>query len=59
VDNIPEAPGDPYRSCADIGRAEAELGWRPSTSFEDGLRAQAFCAMELAGDRPEAEAAAY
>jgi nucleoside-diphosphate-sugar epimerase len=58
VDNIPEVAGDPHRTCADIGRAEAELGWRPSTSFEDGLRAQAFCAMELAGDRPEAEAAA-
>jgi UDP-glucuronate 4-epimerase len=57
VDIIPEAAGDPHRTCADISRAEAELGWRPSTSFEDGLRAQAFCALELAGDRPEAEAA--
>jgi nucleoside-diphosphate-sugar epimerase len=58
VDNIPEVAGDPHRTCADIGRAEAELGWSPSTSFEDGLRAQAFCALELEADRPEAEAVA-
>jgi len=59
VDNLPEVAGDPHRTCADIGRAEAELGWSPSTSFEDGLRAQAFCALELAGDRAEVEAAAH
>ena len=59
VDNFPEVAGDPHRTSADIARAEAELGWRPSTPFEDGLRAQAFCALELAGDRPEVEAAAH
>jgi nucleoside-diphosphate-sugar epimerase len=58
VDNLPEVAGDPLRTCADIGRAEAELGWRPSTPFEDGLRAQAYCALELVGDRPEVEAVA-
>jgi UDP-glucuronate 4-epimerase len=58
VDNIPGVAGDPQRTSADIGRAEAELGWTPSTPFEDGLCAQAFCALELAGDRPEVEAAA-
>ena len=33
-------PGDQRRTKADTSRIEAELGWRPSTSFEDGIRAQ-------------------
>jgi UDP-glucuronate 4-epimerase len=33
--------GDARRTLADYGRAEAELGWTPRTSLEDGLRAQA------------------
>jgi nucleoside-diphosphate-sugar epimerase len=32
--------GDARRTLADYGLAEAELGWRPRTSLEDGLRAQ-------------------
>jgi UDP-glucuronate 4-epimerase len=32
--------GDARRTLADFGRAESELGWTPSTSLEDGLRAQ-------------------
>ena len=34
------ARGDPGRTSADTTRAEAELGWRARTSFEDGARAQ-------------------
>lgn len=30
---------DPRRRRPDIGKAEAVLGWRPSTALEDGLRA--------------------
>jgi nucleoside-diphosphate-sugar epimerase len=34
------ARGDPGRTSADTARAEADLGWRACTSFEDGARAQ-------------------
>ena len=34
------ARGDPGRTSADTTRIEADLGWRPCTSFEDGARAQ-------------------
>ena len=33
-------PGDQRRSRADTSRIEAELGWRPETPFEQGIRAQ-------------------
>jgi nucleoside-diphosphate-sugar epimerase len=33
--------GDARRTLADYGLAEAELGWLPRTSLEEGLRAQA------------------
>ena len=35
-----EAPreGDVLRSVLDVSRAEAELGWRPELSLEEGLR---------------------
>jgi UDP-glucose 4-epimerase len=31
-------PGELQHSCLDISRAERELGWRPQTSIEEGLR---------------------
>ena len=31
-------PGDQRVYVSDVRRAERDLGWRPSTSFEDGLR---------------------
>lgn len=34
------AAGDVRRTRADVAKAERELGWRPETSLEDGLRAQ-------------------
>ena len=34
------AAGDDRRTRADVGKAEAELEWRPSTSLAEGLRAQ-------------------
>ena len=36
---LPPRSGDPYRGLADITRARRELGFRPRTSLEDGLRA--------------------
>lgn len=34
------ATGDVRRTRADVSKAEQELGWRPTTGLEDGLRAQ-------------------
>jgi nucleoside-diphosphate-sugar epimerase len=33
-------PGDQLRTRADTTRIEADLGWRATTSFEDGVEAQ-------------------
>lgn len=35
---LPMQPGDVYRTFADVGRLEADFGFRPATSLEDGLR---------------------
>lgn len=40
VEHGPARAGDVERTWADLTRARAELGYRPRTSFEDGLRAQ-------------------
>jgi nucleoside-diphosphate-sugar epimerase len=32
-------PNEVMNTLADISRAESELGWRPSTSFQDGIAA--------------------
>src|SRR5262249_9470684 len=34
----PPRPGEVQRISLDAGRAERELGWKPGTSLEDGLR---------------------
>ena len=34
------AAGDVRRTRADVGKAERELDWRPTTSLADGLQAQ-------------------
>jgi nucleoside-diphosphate-sugar epimerase len=36
----PPAAGDMRRTAPDVTAIERDLGWRPSTSIEDGLRAQ-------------------
>jgi UDP-glucuronate 4-epimerase len=36
----PAAPGDVRRTAADTHRIERDLGWRATTSLDDGLRAQ-------------------
>jgi nucleoside-diphosphate-sugar epimerase len=36
----PSAKGDVRRTAPDTARIERDLGWRPETSLEDGLRAQ-------------------
>jgi nucleoside-diphosphate-sugar epimerase len=36
----PAAAGDVRRTAADTTRLEDDLGWRATTSLEDGLRAQ-------------------
>ena len=36
--HAPARAGDVLRSVLDISRAERELGWRPQTPLEEGLR---------------------
>ena len=36
--HAPARPGDALRSFLDISRSERELGWRPQTPLEEGLR---------------------
>ncbi len=40
VVQLPAAPGDARRTAADTTRIREQLGWRPRTSVEEGLRAQ-------------------
>jgi nucleoside-diphosphate-sugar epimerase len=40
IEQKPMQAGDVERTCADISRAQSELGYQPRTRFEDGLRAQ-------------------
>jgi UDP-glucuronate 4-epimerase len=37
IERLPEQPGDVQMTCADVALAEAELGYRPSTPFAEGL----------------------
>lgn len=39
VNRAPTRPGEQRRVQADISRAQALLGWRPGTTFEEGLAA--------------------
>ncbi|WP_217994801.1 dTDP-glucose 4,6-dehydratase [Methylogaea oryzae] len=38
VEFVGNRPGQVFRHTCDASKAESLLGWRPSTSFEDGLR---------------------
>ena len=35
--NIPDRPGEPMRSCANISKAKRILKWRPKIKFSDGI----------------------
>ena len=35
--HVPKRPGEPDCTWADITRIRAELGWKPTVSFEDGV----------------------
>ena len=36
---VPDRPGHDQRYAIDCTRAEAELGWKPEVSFDEGLAA--------------------
>jgi UDP-glucose 4-epimerase len=38
IDAAPAVPGEQRRSVLDAGKAGRELGWRPATALDDGLR---------------------
>ena len=35
--SIPNRPGEPKRSCADISKIRRELKWKPRIQFKDGI----------------------
>lgn len=39
IEHVKDRPGHDRRYAMDFGRAEAELGWRPTVTFEEGLAA--------------------
>ena len=47
----PVAAGDARRTIADVRRAWTELGWKPVTSLERGLRAQARAVRSRSAER--------
>jgi len=51
---MPVATGDARRTIADVGRARVELGWRPVTSLERGLRAQVSAVLGVQAGRSRA-----
>lgn len=38
VEHIPERPGEPNSTCADVSKIKTWLDWQANTSFEDGVR---------------------
>ncbi|MCI0650938.1 MAG: GDP-mannose 4,6-dehydratase, partial [Planctomycetes bacterium] len=38
IERLPAQPGDVSTTCADISHSERELGYRPHTPFEEGIR---------------------
>jgi UDP-glucuronate 4-epimerase len=38
IEHLPEQPGDPPHTCADITAAKRDLGYDPVTEFTDGVR---------------------
>jgi len=51
---MPDQPGDVPLTCADVGRATRELGWRNKTSMRDGI--DKFCAWFEQREAAEAKA---
>jgi UDP-glucose 4-epimerase len=49
--NIPQRPGEPAVTFADISKIKSWLGWEPRFSFEDGLD-QVLSQIELWADAP-------
>jgi UDP-glucuronate 4-epimerase len=37
IEELPDQPGDPPHTCADIEQAQRLWGWRPAVPLEDGL----------------------
>ncbi len=51
LERLPEQPGDVPQTWADVAKAERLFGYRPGTSFEEGLRrfADWLCSSMMAG----------
>jgi UDP-glucose 4-epimerase len=51
VIHIPERPGEPHCTWADIGNIKHELGWKPTVPFDQGIR-RMMVDIELWRDAP-------
>lgn len=51
IERRPVPPGDVVRTCADLTRSRAELGYHPTTSLDAGLRLQADSGPAVASAR--------
>jgi UDP-glucuronate 4-epimerase len=56
IRRLPEQPGDVRQTCADIGRASAELGYAPSTPLSEGLARYVHWYRNISSDRGRNEA---
>jgi len=51
LEHLPEQPGDPQSTCADIGRARRALGYEPKVTAAEGVRLYAHWYREMNRDR--------
>jgi UDP-glucose 4-epimerase len=49
INHYPERPGEQRHTTADVSRAEEELGWRRTVSFEEGLARTLEWSQEILG----------
>jgi hypothetical protein len=55
IKRLPEQAGDLKRTCADISKVRALLGYEPGTTIEEGLHKFAEWAAAYCKDRPVLE----
>lgn len=55
INYLPDQPGDVPRTCADISHTQRMLGYKPTTSFEDGLKKTVEWYIETFGNKTDAD----
>ena len=59
IEFVPDRPGHDRRYSLDSGKIESTLGWRPSVSFDEGIRKTVEWYMKNAGELLRDTASAY